>query len=376
MLALLALVLASSRGTQPMMRWDVSVELDSTTILERTTIEAHPGRLLAVLGPSGAGKSTLLGVLAGRSSLHRRMRLSGSASSAPDAHDVSTLDQAEHFFGLLTVRETLELASELEGTPPSSVHTEVDALLQSLGLTAVQHSRVGDAIHRGISGGEKRRLAVGCALCAHPILLVADEPTTGLDSHQAARVVRLVRDAAVARGIPAVATLHQPRSSIWATLDDVLLLAPHGRVVYSGPRAGTLSHFAKLGYRCPSHVNPAEHLIDLVSIDHDSPDGAAIDELRIRRLADAWARRTSPAAAQATDGVAADSRPADAARTPKATAVAGTAAAAAAAAGGPRRQRPRLLRRLGLLVRRSWRQNIRDGWVNGLRLGVRACVRG
>ena len=66
MLALLALVLASSRGTQPMMRWDVSVELDSTTILERTTIEAHPGRLLAVLGPSGAGKSTLLGVLAGQ----------------------------------------------------------------------------------------------------------------------------------------------------------------------------------------------------------------------------------------------------------------------------------------------------------------------
>ena len=79
-------------------------------------------------------------------------------------------------------------------------------------------------MHRGISGGEKRRLAVGCALIAHPSLLVADEPTTGLDAHQAARVVRLVRSAASDRSIPAVATLHQPRSSIWAMLDDVLLL--------------------------------------------------------------------------------------------------------------------------------------------------------
>ena len=61
-------------------------------------------------------------------------------------------------------------------------------------------------------------------------------------------------------------------------LDDVLLLAPNGRVVYMGARDGALRHFAKLGHPCPPATNPAEHLIDLVSVDHDEAEGAAADE--------------------------------------------------------------------------------------------------
>jgi ABC-type multidrug transport system ATPase subunit len=70
-----------------------------------------------------------------------------------------------------------------------------------------------------------RRLAVGCELLGEPALLIADEPTTGLDTYQAERIVRLVKHTAASRGIPAIATLHQPRSSIWSALDDVLVRA-------------------------------------------------------------------------------------------------------------------------------------------------------
>jgi len=291
MLLLVASLQAASR-----LSWNsVAVSVDDKQIVSSATVHAHPGRLLGVMGPSGAGKTTLLGVISGRCTAQPRKKLTGTAHGVPDAHDVSILEQAEHFFGLLTVRETLELAVELEGGSGSAARAEVDALLQTLGLLAVQHSRVGDAIHRGISGGEKRRLAVGCALLAHPSLLVADEPTTGLDSHPAMRVVRLIREAAAARAIPAVATLHQPRSSIWAHLDDVLILAPRGRVVYHGPRAAALAHFESLGHRCPPHTNPAEHLIDLVSTDFDSPMSASLDEERIHSLAAAWRKREARA---------------------------------------------------------------------------------
>ena len=166
--------------------------------------------------------------------------------------------QTDAFFGMLTVRETLELAADLEGESVS----EVAALIQTLGLRGVQQTRVGDATHRGISGGERRRLAVGCSLLGRPKLLVADEPTSGLDAHQAARIVKLLKAACASRHIPAVATLHQPRSSIWADLDDVLLLAPRGRIVYHGAADGALDYFARLGLRCPPHTNPAEFLRD------------------------------------------------------------------------------------------------------------------
>lgn len=355
------LIVSASAGR---LSWEsVSVKVEDKQIVSSATVHAHPGRLLGVLGPSGAGKTTLLGVLSGRCTAHPHKQLTGHAHGAPGAHEVSVLEQSENFFGLLSVRETLELAMELEGSSGPEAGAEVDALLQTLGLIGVQHSRVGDATHRGISGGEKRRLAVALALSAHPALLVADEPTTSLDSHQAMRVVRLVREAASARAIPAVATLHQPRSSIWAHLDDVLILAPHGRVVYHGPRAKALAYFAKRCHPCPSHTNPAEHIIDLVSIDFDSPVSARDDERRIAALARAWSERngreqppgreTHPSVADAAD----------------AAATAATAAATTSAAS-PARRRPRPLRRLLLLLRRSWRQNIRDGWVNGLRLGV------
>mmetsp|Transcript_24191 Transcript_24191/g.77638 ORF Transcript_24191/g.77638 Transcript_24191/m.77638 type:complete len:231 (+) Transcript_24191:108-800(+) len=212
------------------MRWSsLAVEADGQPLLQPMHIEASPGRLLGILGPSGAGKSTLLGALAGRA--RPRLCVSGSRDAAvPPGGEVGVLDQSDAFFGLLTVRETLELTASLEGAEAE----EVDLLLASLGIAPVQHSRVGDSLRRGISGGEKRRLSLGCALLAHPPLLIADEPTTGLDSYQAARAVRLLREAAASRGIPAVATLHQPRSSIWAMLDDVLLLAHRGRLVFKG----------------------------------------------------------------------------------------------------------------------------------------------
>ncbi|EOD32344.1 hypothetical protein EMIHUDRAFT_231118 [Emiliania huxleyi CCMP1516] len=264
------------------LRWSsLAVEADGQPLLQPMHIEASPGRLLGILGPSGAGKSTLLGALAGRA--RPRLRVSGSRDAAvPPGGEVGVLDQSDAFFGLLTVRETLELTASLEGAEAE----EVDLLLASLGIAPVQHSRVGDSLRRGISGGEKRRLSLGCALLAHPPLLIADEPTTGLDSHQAARAVRLLREAAASRGIPAVATLHQPRSSIWAT--TAAPSSSQARLVFLGEREAALGHFARLGYTrhpCPHHVNPAEFLIDLVSVDHDSPAAAAADEARIDALA-------------------------------------------------------------------------------------------
>ena len=367
---------SSARGASPQpaaMRWsDVSFALREKPILQGVGLEARAGRLLGVLGPSGAGKTTLLSILGGRLAPGRRKRnhlRAGSNDGVPGAQDVAMLEQRDTFFGLLTVRETLMLAATLErGDASRATCDEVDRLLQSLGLATVQHSRVGDATHRGISGGESRRLAVGCALLAEPALLVADEPTTGLDAHQAHRIIRLLRETALARGLPAVATLHQPRSSIWATLDDVLLLAPAGRVVFHGAREAALDYFAAVGHPCPPHTNPAEHLIDLVSVDHNSEAARALDEGRIDHLVTKWSERQAVAGCYC--GV--NEHAATAQKKKKSQDRSSPAAADAAPPAGvrPRRRRLGRVRRLGLLLRRSWRQNVRDTWANGLRLSI------
>lgn len=87
----------------------------------------------------------------------------------------------------------MSLAAELRlGASQGSNHSKkvVDDILKRLGLTASADTVVGDAKTRGLSGGEKKRLSIACELIGSPLLLFADEPTTGLDSFQAEKVGR------------------------------------------------------------------------------------------------------------------------------------------------------------------------------------------
>jgi hypothetical protein len=88
-------------------------------------------------------------------------------------------------------------------------------------------------------------------------------------------------------GHTVVTSIHQPRSSIFAMFDDLLLLS-EGAVVYSGPAEAAIDYFAGLGHACPEHYNPAEFLADLISIDFTSPEAEAETRARVGELAKAW----------------------------------------------------------------------------------------
>jgi ABC-type multidrug transport system ATPase subunit len=81
---------------------------------------------------------------------------------------------------------------------------------------------------RGLSGGEKRRLSIGVELLTRPGVLMLDEPTTGLDSTNAARVVDIMADLAAA-GVTVLMSIHQPRPDIFRLMDRVLLLSGDGQ---------------------------------------------------------------------------------------------------------------------------------------------------
>ena len=72
-------------------------------------------------------------------------------------------------------------------------------------------------------------------------------------------------------GHTVISSIHQPRSSIFAMFDDLILLS-EGRMLYSGPAFQALSYFEELGHHCPHHYNPAEFLADLISVDASTPE--------------------------------------------------------------------------------------------------------
>ncbi|KAK9935236.1 hypothetical protein M0R45_022346 [Rubus argutus] len=269
-------------------------------LLNNVSGEAKPGRLLAIMGPSGSGKTTLLNVLAGQLSASPRLSLSGllefNGNPSPyKAYKIAYVRQEDLFFSQLTVRETLSLAAELQLPEISSSEARleyVNSLLFKLGLVSCADTNVGDAKVRGISGGEKKRLSVACELIASPSVIFADEPTTGLDAFQAEKVMETLRQLAQ-DGHTVICSIHQPRGSVYAKFDDIVLLT-EGALVYAGPAHDEpLTYFSNFGYHCPDHENPAEFLADLISIDYSSAESVYSSQKRVDALVESFSHQSS-----------------------------------------------------------------------------------
>ncbi len=96
------------------------------------------------------------------------------------------------------------------------IASRIDEVIKQLNLTKSQKTLIGTGDQaKGISGGEKRRLAFASEIVTNPSLLFCDEPTSGLDSFMAESIVDSMYELAVNSGKTVISTIHQPSSQIF-----------------------------------------------------------------------------------------------------------------------------------------------------------------
>ncbi|CAN8279364.1 unnamed protein product [Cochlearia groenlandica] len=248
------------------------------TLLKGINGEAKEGEILAVIGASGAGKSTLIDVLAGRisqGSLRGKVTLNGEALNSHVLSVISSyVMQEDLLFPMLTVEETLMFAAEFR-LPRSLSKTEkrsrVETLIDQLGLRNVTKTLIGDEGHRGVSGGERRRVSIGTDIIHDPIVLFLDEPTSGLDSTSAFIVVQVLKRIARSGSI-VIMSIHQPSCRIMEFLDHIIVLSS-GQSVFSDSPAMLPLFFSQFGCPIPDKENNAEFTLDLIKELEESPQG-------------------------------------------------------------------------------------------------------
>ncbi|TSK22500.1 ATP-binding cassette sub-family G member 2 [Bagarius yarrelli] len=229
-----------------------------------------PG-LNAILGPTGSGKSSFLDVLAARkdpSGLSGEVLIDGSPQPSNFKCLSGYVVQDDVVMGTLTVRENLNFSAALRlssSVKQKEKKARVNRLISELGLTKVADRRVGTQLIRGISGGERKRTAIGMEMIIDPSVLFLDEPTTGLDASTANSVLLLLKRMAN-NGHTIIMSIHQPRYSIYQLFDNLTLLV-NGKQVYHGPAGNTLDYFANIGYECEAHNNPADFFLDVINGD-------------------------------------------------------------------------------------------------------------
>ncbi|CAO2166938.1 unnamed protein product [Urochloa humidicola] len=271
-------------------------------LLDGISGEARDGEILAVMGASGSGKSTLIDALADRISrgaLKGGVTLNGEPLTGHILKSISAyVMQDDLLFPMLTVAETLSFAAEFRlprALSAAKKRARVQALIDQLGLRAAANTIIGDEGHRGVSGGERRRVSIGTDIIHDPILLFLDEPTSGLDSTSAFMVVKVLRRIAESGSI-VITSIHQPSQRILGLLDRLILLSG-GRTVFSGPPSSLPSYFAEFGFPVPDDENRAEFALDLIREFESSPTGT-------KPLADfhrSWQRMHAPAESAAAE---------------------------------------------------------------------------
>eukprot|EP00420_Gonyaulax_spinifera_P020672 CAMPEP_0197910074 /NCGR_PEP_ID=MMETSP1439-20131203/70204_1 /TAXON_ID=66791 /ORGANISM="Gonyaulax spinifera, Strain CCMP409" /LENGTH=619 /DNA_ID=CAMNT_0043531693 /DNA_START=30 /DNA_END=1889 /DNA_ORIENTATION=- len=240
------------------------------TILKDVSGSLKPGKLTAILGPSGSGKTSLLNILAGRVKPGGRSsaEISGTISVNGNVVDpwkhqnlFGYVMQDDALFATSTPREVLMFSAKLrlQGVSKESMKPVLDDMIQSLGLAKCADTMVGDALIKGISGGERKRTAIGAELITNPKITFLDEPTSGLDSAASYNVINVLKELTRLEQ-SVLCTIHQPSSEIFLLFDVAIFLAA-GRVAYQGPPSGIRPHFEQLGLVCPAEYNPADFVM-------------------------------------------------------------------------------------------------------------------
>ena len=279
--------------------------LPPKTILNPVTTTFSSGVLNVVMGPSGSGKTSLLNAAAMRlknspGTTYRssgRLLFNGAEPSASVVRSVvSYVTQDDNaLLPSLTVRETLYFAARLR--LPSSMSKEdkarrADEVLLKMGLRDCADTLVGNDWVKGISGGEKRRVSIAVQILTEPKILFLDEPTSGLDSFTASSLLQVLHGLAM-EGRTLILTIHQARSDLFSSFGNVLLLARGGHVVYTGPAREMLPYFSEAGHDCPENANPSDFVLDLATVDLQSPAREAATRSLVQSLVDRWASRTA-----------------------------------------------------------------------------------
>lgn len=177
-------------------------------LLDDVSLEAHPGRLLAVTGSSGSGKTTLLSVLGGL--LRPDSGQVGYGDGPVGTRDgeprpgTAFVLQTYGLVPSLTAEENVAIALRARRVSPGEANQRAHTALGRVG--------VGDLAGRlvtELSGGQLQRVAVARALAVEPDVLLADEPTSELDEHNRDLVLAEIR-AEADRGAVVVLATHDP----------------------------------------------------------------------------------------------------------------------------------------------------------------------
>ena len=234
---------------------DLQASLGGRPVLKGVTVAVAGGEFVGLIGPNGAGKTTLLRAILGLTPATGSVTIAGRDAHALPAADrarkVSYMPQEREIAWPVTVRRLVSLGRTPHRAPFAALSDKDDAAVEAA-MTRMDIRTLADRPATELSGGERARVLVARALAQEAGLMLADEPTAGLDpEHQIALMRIFVGLAEEGRSV--VASLHD--LSLAARWCSRLVLLDGGRIVADGPPREVLTaERLRAVYRIETHI--------------------------------------------------------------------------------------------------------------------------
>lgn len=220
---------------------DLTVAYGERSALGPVSLDVGAGTWAGLIGPNGAGKSSLLRAVAGLVDSGGELSFAGTPVDARRAALVAYLPQRPELPPTMLVGDYILLGRSPHiaffGRESHTDRTHAEAVAARLGLRPHLPRRLGE-----LSGGEAQRVVLARALAQDAPLLLLDEPTAALDVGQAQRVLELVDELRLERGLTVVSAMHD--LSLIGQFASSLCLLDAGRLVAHGPPGEVLSEEA------------------------------------------------------------------------------------------------------------------------------------
>ncbi len=211
---------------------NVTKNYSNLPVLKGVDISVSKGEIVTIVGSSGAGKSTLLHILGtldapsgGEIAINgtQTSHLAGNALADFRNRHIGFIFQFHHLLPEFSALENVCIPGYIAGTRKNEVIERAEYLLDTLGLKSRLHHRPNQ-----LSGGEQQRVAVARALINKPDVVMADEPTGNLDSHNARELHQLFLQLRDQFGQTFIIVTHNEEL---ATLSDRQLVMKDGKIV-------------------------------------------------------------------------------------------------------------------------------------------------
>lgn len=221
---------------------EVSFSYGDKPVLRNVSFRVEPSEAVVVMGPSGSGKSTILRLILGLENPQQ-------GQVVVDHQDISTLNEKTKreirkkigmvfqdgaLFDSLTVGENVGYYL-LEHTKLSFEEISHRAC-QMLGFVGLDAEEIVDKLPEQLSGGMRRRVAIGRALLStNPKIMLYDEPTTGLDPQATDKVLDLIKKLHQEKSVSSIAVTHQIADAF--AMADRFIVIYEGEVAFDGSLA-------------------------------------------------------------------------------------------------------------------------------------------